>query len=586
MKKLDPEQLIKDKHLEKTAVFSYLKTHTIKEFCQVYDLTRNQYTCIINYFGGYSTSSEKRKQICIENGKQSVNAKSKIKNISQYEWFEDVKERISEEDFRDFYREHSQKETQEHFNITSNMVYRLIKEYNCQDISLEHEHNSSHWVKIRRSGDEYRQFNQEKYGVDNIGQLPEVKTKIRETVNLHKNENPDYYKEIADKAQQTILKRFETYENYLAFRNEKTQQTLVSKYGSLDNANKIRYEHTLTTKELKYGDCNYNNRPKAEQTMLDRFGKRHYAQTLEYIEKTVKSNQEKYGVDFACQLPQCKASGSNNSGPNLAFAQLLDNYNIEYSREFTIGKKSFDFKVGNTLIEVNPTSTHNSTYSSFKRKSPLDKKYHYEKTKLALENNFRCINIWDWDDKEKILKSLQNRDIIYARNCEVKTLNIQEASIFINQYHFQNYCKDDIRLGLFYNNELVSVMTFGKPRYNKNYEYELLRYCSAKNVTGGSEKLFKYFLKNYNPKSVISYCDLSKFNGSTYQKLGFLLKTVSIGKHWYKPKTNQHITDNLLRQRGYDQLFGTNYGKGTSNEELMLENGFVEIYDAGQATYI
>lgn len=54
----------------------------------------------------------------------------------------------------------------------------------------------------------------------------------------------------------------------------------------------------------------------------------------------------------------------------------------------------------------------------------------------------------------------------------------------------------------------------------------------------------------------------------------------------YNTKTNQHITDNLLRQQGFDRLFKTNYGKGTSNEQLMLENGFVEIYDAGQATYI
>ena len=39
-------------------------------------------------------------------------------------------------------------------------------------------------------------------------------------------------------------------------------------------------------------------------------------------------------------------------------------------------------------------------------------------------------------------------------------------------------------------------------------------------------------------------------------------------------------------QRGYDQLFKTNYGKGSSNEELMKLHGFVEIYDCGQSTYI
>lgn len=41
--------------------------------------------------------------------------------------------------------------------------------------------------------------------------------------------------------------------------------------------------------------------------------------------------------------------------------------------------------------------------------------------------------------------------------------------------------------------------------------------------------------------------------------------------------------------RGFDQLLGKTFGvfgRGTSNEELMLSHGFVEIYDAGQATYI
>lgn len=131
-------------------------------------------------------------------------------------------------------------------------------------------------------------------------------------------------------------------------------------------------------------------------------------------------------------------------------------------------------------------------------------------------------------------------------------------------------------------------MTFGKPRYNKNYEYELLRLCtkSTYSVVGGAEKLFKYFKVHYTPKSIVSYCDNSKFTGNIYYKLGFTLKSYGKpSKHWYNIKTHVHITDNLLRQRGYDQLFGTNYGKGTSNEQLMLDNGFVEIYDCGQSTF-
>jgi hypothetical protein len=86
---------------------------------------------------------------------------------------------------------------------------------------------------------------------------------------------------------------------------------------------------------------------------------------------------------------------------------------------------------------------------------------------------------------------------------------------------------------------------------------------------------------------MISYFDDSKFNGKVYIKLGFtVFRKNDPSKHWYNMKTGQHITDNLLRQKGYDNLFDANYGKGTDNDDLMKQNGFVEIYDCGQSTYV
>ena len=48
-----------------------------------------------------------------------------------------------------------------------------------------------------------------------------------------------------------------------------------------------------------------------------------------------------------------------------------------------------------------------------------------------------------------------------------------------------------VKLGLFYNDELVSVMTFRKPRFNKKFEYEIIRFCSSANIVGAS-KLFQF----------------------------------------------------------------------------------------------
>ena len=274
--------------------------------------------------------------------------------------------------------------------------------------------------------------------------------------------------------------------------------------------------------------------------------------------------------------------------PENEFKQLLINNNINnYTTQFSLSNYRYDFKINNILIEIDPFYSHNSTLGYRNLIKPLDKYYHYNKSKVAFNNNYRCIHIWDWDDKNKIINLLKPRETLYARECNIKEVSLKESKDYLNKYHLQNYARDQIRLGLYFNEELVSIMTFGKPRYNKNYEYELIRYCAHKNIIGGAEKLFKHFINNYKPTSIISYCDNSKFKGDIYNKLGFsLLNYGAPTKHWYQEENDIHITDNLLRQRGFDQLFKTNYGKGTSNEELMLENGFLEIYDCGQSSYV
>ena len=72
-------------------------------------------------------------------------------------------------------------------------------------------------------------------------------------------------------------------------------------------------------------------------------------------------------------------------------------------------------------------------------------------------------------------------------------------------------------------------MTFGKPRFNKNYEYELIRYASKSgyHVLGGAGKLLKYFERNYKPKSIITYADRSYSQGNMYKQLGFNLLNIS-----------------------------------------------------------
>lgn len=388
----------------------------------------------------------------------------------------------------------------------------------------------------------------ERYGVDNVAKTPKAKEKYRTTcIERYGVENT---------SQSDLIK-------------EKKKETCLNNFG-VD----VPAKSKLVLDKMK-------------ETCIERYGVENAMQSEEIKEKSKNTCFYRYGVTSTCLLDKVRSGNKTISKVNKSFANELDKEGIKYEMEYSIVKYSYDFKVGNNLIELNPFPTHNINWSIFNKEHGISKDYHYKKSKAANEHGFNCIHVWDWDDKEKIISLTKPRKVIYARGCSLKEIDKKEANCFLEENHLQGSCKGQmVCLGLYYNDELIQLMTFGKPRYNKNYSWELLRLCSKSGVeiTGGASKLFKFFTKNYKG-SIISYCDKSKFIGKVYENLGFKLKSEGKpSRHWFDGK--RHITDSLLRQRGFDQLFATNYGKGTSNEELMRNAGFVEIYDCGQSSYI
>lgn len=477
----------------------------------------------------------------------------------------------------------------EEFILDLNSSFNRIKDRNyCYKKECIKEHTI---IKMKNT-------NQNKYGVDVPIQNKEIKEKIINT-NLEKygTKTPFESKQIQEKSKETCLKRYNT-DYYMKTEEFKqiSEDICLKRYGvkkflqsreildktKLSLKEKYNVEHGLQSKEI------YN---KTQESCLRRYGKK--AGTIsctnqETRKKMIKTMIKKYGVPYYIMTKNCRVR-SNITKPNKFFSEELEQINIKSEFEFRLNNYSYDIHILNTniLLEINPTPYHNVTWHPFNH--PKSFNYHQLKSQVAKENGYRCIHIWDWDDIDKIISLLKSKENLYARKLQIKEVSKLECKEFLNKYHLQNNCRNQsIRIGLYNGNELVQIMTFGKPRYNKNYEYELLRLCTKSDykIIGGSEKLFKYFIEKYNPKSVISYCDNSKFSGKVYERLGFKFKDFSINKHWYNIKTKQHITDNLLRQRGFDQLFNTNYGKGSSNEDLMIQNKFVEIYDSGQSTYI
>ena len=281
---------------------------------------------------------------------------------------------------------------------------------------------------------------------------------------------------------------------------------------------------------------------------------------------------------------------SMTSQINLDYAKYLKKLWFSPELEFELWWKYFDIRVWDTLIEINPFAYHNVTWHPYNKK--ITKTKHRDKMQLALDNWYRCITVWDWDDLEKIPRLLKkDREKIGARSCIVKQLEYNEYHPFIDMYHLQwdtAKNKNNICIWLYYNNKLVECMSFWKPRYNKNYKREILRLCSHPdyNIVWWANKIFKYFLEETWADNCISYCDLSKFTWDVYKELWFILKRKNPPtKHWYNWRTKQHITAHLLRDRWIDQLLGSKYGKWIDNEKMMLDAGFVEIYDCWQLTF-
>lgn len=240
----------------------------------------------------------------------------------------------------------------------------------------------------------------------------------------------------------------------------------------------------------------------------------------------------------------------------------------------------------NIGIEVNGSYWH----SEFRKK---DKLYHLNKSQIANEKGIRLIHIWQYlyDKNSNCYKSILTNILgksskLYARKCVIREISEFQSQEFVNENHLQGSAYAKINLGLYYENELVSVMSFSKPRYNKNYEWELIRFANKLNHTiiGGANKLFSYFVKNYSPNCIISYCDKSIFTGGLYVKLGFAyiadskpnyLYTKNYKDFYSRIKFQKHKLPKLLK------VFDSNL---TEWENMQL-NGYDRIWDCGNSIW-
>lgn len=475
-------------------------------------------------------------------------------------------------------------------------------------------------VPYAQMSEEIRQKSKEtliaRYGVDNASKSEEVKKKRHETVmKRYAGTYPYNSEETRKKQRQTMLDRYGSeYALGSPDIRQKIKDTWIRRYG-VDNPLRSEYvaEKRKRTLLNRYGvDSPLKSeevRNKAKDTMLRRYGVDNASKCVEFQvrryehiqqkqgpyhgsereRKYMSTMTERYGVPYSCLLPTA-IGGGRVSETNKSFLTALQENGIDVNEsdmEFRIENRLYDIHIPdtNTLIEINPTYTH-SCEKTFKCNG-LSPNYHLAKSELARHNGYQCIHVWDWDNRDKIIKLLLPKKRMYARDMSLYVLkNKDTINSFLNENHLQGTTRGQVLcLGLVKDDELYEIMTFGRPRYNKKYDTEILRLCtkSGYQVVGGASKLFKYAC-NFGLGKIISYCDRSKFTGTVYEHIGMTLKEATApSKVW--SKGTRYVTASTLARNGYDRIFNTNYGKGTDNEQLMLKNGWLPVYNCGQLVY-
>ena len=306
-------------------------------------------------------------------------------------------------------------------------------------------------------------------------------------------------------------------------------------------------------------------------------------------------------VNLICDKGHSFSQNANNhlngvGCPNCNRFNVKENKLLEFIKEHYSGKiiqsdrtilsgKELDIYIPdlNLSFEFNGLYWHSELYK--------DKKYHMNKTDCCLKNDITLIHIWedDWDNKTDIIKSiilnkLGKSERIFARKCHIKYVNCEDSRLFLNSNHIQGFVGSKIKLGLYYNDELVSLMTFGSLRKSLgqksiNNVYELLRFCNKKNtsVVGGASKLFKYFLSKFEVNSVVSYSDNSRGFGNLYKQLGFEFIHNSVPNYYY-------IIDGVRKHRfnfRKDKLISEGDDPNKTEVEIMSDRGIYRIFDCG-----
>lgn len=416
-------------------------------------------------------------------------------------------------------------------------------------------------VQTQEAKEKRKNTNIKKYGVENVFQTNETKNKIKET--LIKNYNvtsPAKSKDILQKIKNTTISKYgvEYYTQTEEYK-KRSKETKEEKILSIEQENNCTEIDKLINLygqgwiSLKLPKLQFGKYKFISNIYLDKI-KEYYQNSIENI------NHAEIEIFNFCK-------------------ELLPNTDIILHDRKEIAPLELDILIPakKVAIEFNGVYWH-----SFK-----DKNYHLNKTKLCEEKGIRLLHIWEdlWINKKEIYKSIIKSALgiydkkISARKCVCREIDNSTYKDFLIENHIQGAMNSTIRLGLFFNDELVQIAGWGKSRFKKG-DYELHRMCSKLNtqVVGGFSKL----IYHSNLDKFTSYVDRELYNGNGYRACGFSMKGyTSVGYFYKNNKKTEPRMNRISAQKHKLKEILKEYDDTLTEGENMNINGYFKLYNCG-----
>lgn len=442
-----------------------------------------------------------------------------------------------------------------------------------------------------------------------------VKQKIRQT-NLARY-GTEYTQQNTAVRAKTVITNIERYGNICSLVapaiRQKAKATLQANYGVANplQSSTIRSRMAKTNLD-RYGVEHVSQRENHKALLLDARRKNWLMKRLEVIREFAEplfTSEEYFTVrqDYPWRCLTCgkKFTSHINNGelpkcsfchprslPEAALREWVNSLGIKNIANDRTTIKPYELDIflpdHNMAIEFNGLYYH-AELASNKRQA-----YHLAKTEQCAARGIALLHIFEdeWHDKPHIIQNilrakLGKNERISARKCDITQLSPSVAREFLDHHHIQGATGAKVAYGLIYDGNLVSCMTFGKPRFTRHYEWELVRLASIAGTTvvGGASRLLKTFEREWRPSSLVSYADLRLSQGAIYESLGFTLKDITNPGYYYLDSRYRQRHNRMQFQKHRLAAKLPTFDPLLSEWENMQIAGYDRIWDCGQMVW-